>query len=344
MCNIAGYIGNLPAAGVLLEMMEKQEGFAGGYYSGIATFHDGKIHHAKVQGDFACLRRETDAEKLPGVVGIAHSRPDLGGDSRWAHPFISYDGKMALLANGHLGYYESFADRQALLNGLAARGVEFQTRAEITDDYTQPLRLPGGQGVHDTELMCHHLAACIEREGDVLSGFANGLVSNPAEIAGLALHVDAPGAILAARFNQPLICGRKKGEVYLASTCLAFPEKLVLTNPQPTSSAAKICLQGAETLPLLVEGAIVAYYEPFAQSHALIYQEIMSGNGKTVQDLKNLTKDLWPADASPQKDLLVYRIVEKLLADGEICCKNVPASGKNSPDLRPCFRFYPAGN
>ena len=73
MCNIGGYIGSEAAAPILLDMMEKQEGLAGGYYSGIATIADGRLHFAKVVGDFAKLRRETDAERLPGTIGIAHS-------------------------------------------------------------------------------------------------------------------------------------------------------------------------------------------------------------------------------------------------------------------------------
>ena len=45
MCNIAGYVGEKRAAPILIEMMKKQEGFAGGYYTGIATIHKGKIYH-----------------------------------------------------------------------------------------------------------------------------------------------------------------------------------------------------------------------------------------------------------------------------------------------------------
>ncbi len=47
MCNIAGYVGERQAAPVLIEMLKKQEGFAGGFYSGIATIHEGRIYYAK---------------------------------------------------------------------------------------------------------------------------------------------------------------------------------------------------------------------------------------------------------------------------------------------------------
>ena len=38
MCNIAGYVGTRPAAPILLEMLKKQEGFAGGELYGVPTF------------------------------------------------------------------------------------------------------------------------------------------------------------------------------------------------------------------------------------------------------------------------------------------------------------------
>ena len=44
MCNVAGYVGNKAAAPVLLKMMARQEGFGGGYYSGIATIAGGELH------------------------------------------------------------------------------------------------------------------------------------------------------------------------------------------------------------------------------------------------------------------------------------------------------------
>ena len=73
-CNVAGYIGNQSAAPILLEMLERQEGFAGGYYSGIATIASGKLHYAKVIGDVATLRKQTNAERLAREPGD-HSQP-----------------------------------------------------------------------------------------------------------------------------------------------------------------------------------------------------------------------------------------------------------------------------
>ena len=69
MCNIAGYAGTRPAAPILLEMLRVQEGMCGGYYSGIATVHQGKIYYAKLTGDVPRLEALTNAASLPGNLG-----------------------------------------------------------------------------------------------------------------------------------------------------------------------------------------------------------------------------------------------------------------------------------
>ena len=95
MCNIAGYIGKRDAAPILTEMMKKQEGFGGGYYTGITT-HDGTaLHTAKVIGDMDNLLKETDSYHFPGKMGFLHSRSNSGGDREWGHPFLNEKGTMA---------------------------------------------------------------------------------------------------------------------------------------------------------------------------------------------------------------------------------------------------------
>ena len=67
MCNIAGYVGTKQASPILLEMMRAQEGFCGGYYTGIATICEGKLYYAKLTGDTARLEALTEAANLPSV-------------------------------------------------------------------------------------------------------------------------------------------------------------------------------------------------------------------------------------------------------------------------------------
>ena len=65
MCNIAGYVGKKAAAPILIEMLRRQEGIDAGYYTGIATVHEGKIHYRKLCGDLNSLLKNTDAASLP---------------------------------------------------------------------------------------------------------------------------------------------------------------------------------------------------------------------------------------------------------------------------------------
>ena len=78
MCNIAGYVGKREAAPIILEMLRREEGFAGGYYSGLATMQGGKIFSEKLTGDVERLLSETPALACRGNIGIAHSRSKFG--------------------------------------------------------------------------------------------------------------------------------------------------------------------------------------------------------------------------------------------------------------------------
>ena len=108
MCNIAGYVGTKPAAPILIDMLRREEGFGGGYYTGIATIHEGKLHYAKLTGDVQRLVDLTEAASLPGTVGIIHGRSNSGGGDEWAHPFIGMrDGVpvQAYAGNGITGCF-----------------------------------------------------------------------------------------------------------------------------------------------------------------------------------------------------------------------------------------------
>ena len=115
MCNIAGYVGKRNAAPILIEMLRRQEGLNGGFYSGLAV-HDGEeLSYRKVLGDVSALTGATDAESLNGTMGIAHSRTPSGGDASWAHPFVTErEGRAELcyVANGNVGLFSNFKEEQ----------------------------------------------------------------------------------------------------------------------------------------------------------------------------------------------------------------------------------------
>ena len=128
MCNIAGYIGDELAAPILLEMTERQQGFAGGYSTGIATIYDGELHSAKVVGDVSTLKAETIAANLPGKIGIVHSRSRGGGGLCWAHPFLDCEKRIAYLANGDIGLFQEEWNANRIAEELIANGHTFDSK------------------------------------------------------------------------------------------------------------------------------------------------------------------------------------------------------------------------
>lgn len=329
MCNVAGYVGNDSAAKVLLEMMKKQEGFGGGYYSGLATLHEGKIHHAKVVGNFETLRKETNAENFPGSVGIAHSRPKLGGGVEWAHPFVNDSESIAYLANGHPGFFASPDNEKKIMEKLLQKGQKFRSASnEERFEHSLYPELPDGRVLHSTEVMCHLISLYCEQGKNPVQAMRKAFMDYPAEIVGLCLFKELPDRIIASRFNQPLMIGFSKNAVYMASTALAFPENpgIEIINPMPVSSSAIISKNGMEVCPFKPNPGKIANAFPFADACGAISKEL-SNDAKTLQELKNATAPLWPEDSAPQKDMLVYEILRSLYLQGKILFKDFTVEG-----------------
>lgn len=85
MCNIAGYVGTKKAAPILVEMLRKQEGWDAGYYTGIATIHEGEFFMEKGVGSLAMLLERKDVTKLPGNIGFIHGRSRAAEGDAYAH-------------------------------------------------------------------------------------------------------------------------------------------------------------------------------------------------------------------------------------------------------------------
>ena len=225
MCNIAGYVGSQPAAPILIEMMRLEEGWAGGYYTGLATIHEGKIHHAKVVGSLDDLLRNTDAASLPGTVGIIHSRSKSGGDVKWAHPFIGgRDGAetAAYVANGSQGYFAQFKRDVAPISArLDGAGYRFSSREPFAvGDY--PV-LPDGACVHMSDVMAQLIASRIDSSETPAEAMSSAYCEMPSEIVGLLLSIETPDRIAWSRINMPMFAGFAGHGAYLASTPLCFP-------------------------------------------------------------------------------------------------------------------------
>lgn len=341
MCNIAGYIGPERAAPILLKMLEAQEGFGGGYYSGIATIAEGELHHAKVIGDVARLCKDTDAENFPGNVGIIHSRSNSKGDQRWAHPFIDCTGCLALVGNGIEGFPEYKEKRIAVAEKLINAGHTIRARdPEPVGEY--PV-LADGSCVHYTEIMCHQIEACIAELMSPAEAIRKTFVDVPIEAVGLMIHTDTPNCIYASRFNFPLMVGHGSQATYLSTTALVFPKDAVnWIFEMPSSSTLSFYRDRMEILPFDPSPAKVADIMPWKESIDKILELLATREGVTIDQMK-VIGEFWPKGVLAQRNQVIYEVLRRLYDEGRIRFETGRVEGAVAGRMAPKTKVFLTG-
>lgn len=160
----------------------------------------GDLETAKKAGKLSALTDELAANPLPNAqTGIGHTRwATHGGPTDLnAHPHLADGGKLALIHNGII---ENFAQ---LKKDLTADGVEFQSET-------------------DTEVAAAQLAKNFQDTGDLTRAMRVTATQLEGAFTLLAVHADAPGQVVAARRNSPLVIGLGEGENFLGSDVAAF--------------------------------------------------------------------------------------------------------------------------
>ena len=251
MCNIAGYVGTKRAAPILLEMLKKQEGLDGGFYTGIATLHEGKIYYAKLTGDTDKLIAQTNAAALPGTVGIIHSRTQSGGGDAWAHPFVNDKNgapTIAYVANGFAGAFKNRNDEYtALTQRLLDAGYNMLSRVKLDNPRYQILA--DGTAVHMSDAMCQLIAKHIDGGHTPAQAMTNAFCEMPSEIVGLLLALSTPNAITFSRINMPMFVAFDGEGGYLASTPTAFPDGVGEATLLPACSSGQVEKDGFAVYP-----------------------------------------------------------------------------------------------
>jgi len=340
MCNIAGYVGSQPAAPILIEMMRREEGWAGGYYTGLATIHEGKIHYAKCVGDLDKLLDSTDAAELPGCIGIIHSRSKSGGDAKWAHPFVSKrddNVTAAYVANGSQGF---FAPQQRDVTPLAARlsdaGYIFDSREPFAvGNYP---KLPDGSCVHMSDVMAQLIASRINEGTPSAEAMSTSFCEMPSEIVGLLLSLAEPESISWARVNMPMSVAFAPHGAYLSSTPQAFPDDAGVPTLLPALSGGRVFAGHFTAAPFDTPPCRVAPITPRVVSEA--YAEIarcLCEKPSRLSELIDLVKPLFDeADCFPAA-ALCYSILSDLQNAGRLTVAVENVSGAQEDLTAPQF-------
>ncbi len=335
MCNIAGYIGIKQAAPILAHMMKKQEGFGGGYYTGITT-HDGKnMHSCKVLGDMQNLLNETDFLNFPGTLGFLHSRSKSGGGVEWGQPFISSDERVSFIANGAVGSFgndttqKNRCERALYLEKL---GFNFKSR---TKGFLQGYPcLSDGTAIHSSDILCQDISNNINHGDSVDLAMSKTFSELPVEAVGLVIYKNEPQKIFVTRVNYPMMIGvAKDGDTYLATTALAFPDDVEFRfiEPLPHSATCEVYGGGYRVSPHQVKIDSVAPITPdiWQKAYATVTDLLSSGKkaSYSVQEVVDACEGVWKKGTIPQGAMLVYEIMRALKSENKLGIKLVENSG-----------------
>ncbi len=256
MCGIVGYAGARPALGIVLDGLRRLE-YRGYDSAGVAVINSGLLS-CKRSGKLTNLDKALaelsanggDGGLVTGTTGIGHTRWATHGPptDRNAHPHQSTNGRIAVIHNGII---ENFATLRA---ELEAAGVEFASdtdtecvahmlAAELTAlEEGSPHQAPAPAGVpasgtvpnkgpllgvsfeEGSPVQAEHVSRVpSSKPGEVLAE-AMRRVCRRLEGAFTLLVVDkeAPGVVVGARRDSPLVVGRGEDGNYLASDVSAF--------------------------------------------------------------------------------------------------------------------------
>jgi glucosamine--fructose-6-phosphate aminotransferase (isomerizing) len=213
MCGIVGYVGPRKVRPLLMAGLEKLE-YRGYDSAGISVLAGDCVDAVRAVGNLSALRsaisrREEALAPAPEGAAVAvaeRPEPETGiGHTRWAthgrvteenaHPHYDTTDNVHIVVNGIVENYIALKAR------LVAEGAVFtsETDAEVI-----------------AHLVAHHYG------GDLLQAVRAAYAELRGHYAFVAMTAHAPGVLVGARKECPLVVGRGDGEQFIASAIPAF--------------------------------------------------------------------------------------------------------------------------
>lgn len=193
MCGIAGYVGPRNAVEIVFDQLKRLE-YRGYDSAGVAYQTAERVGILKRAGRLTHLGGLLEEHKPTATTAIAHSRwaTHGGPTDRNAHPHYDQSGRIALLHNGIIeNFYE-------LKEDLIRQGHTFQSET-------------------DTEVAAHVIGQEYEKGVSLEAAMRAGIKRLRGAFAFVAVSMDEPETIVAARSASPLVLGLGEGENFLAS-------------------------------------------------------------------------------------------------------------------------------
>jgi glucosamine--fructose-6-phosphate aminotransferase (isomerizing) len=196
VCSIIGYKGTSYAAPLLVESLKKME-YRGYDSVGIATIENGNILLKKGVGKVAQVNKTLDLQKMPGQIGIGHTRWATHGgitDTN-AHPHEGCSSDIAVVHNGIVENYKE------LKKDLVASGHSFKSET-------------------DSEVIAHLLEEFYSQLHDKVQAIVQ--VCNKLHGAYAFVAIFGDGTICGSRYDEPLIIGLPNDGYFISSDVLGF--------------------------------------------------------------------------------------------------------------------------
>jgi len=202
MCGIIGYVGDQPAAPILLGGLRRLE-YRGYDSAGLALQRpEGGLVAAKAVGKVARLVEKVQATfpaamQVAARVGVAHTRWATHGapTEANAHPHFSDTGDLCVVHNGIIENYRDLRAR------LEAKGQTFRSETD-----TEAL----------ARLIGFHYA------GDLRKAVVQALAQVEGAYGIAVMSAQHPGLLVAARKGSPLVIGLGGNETLVASDAAAL--------------------------------------------------------------------------------------------------------------------------
>ena len=234
-CQLAAYIGDKHHSSLLLNSLKIQEPLYGGHATGMGVLNGDKIDIVKAAGPVDHVKKTTKIGKLKGTCAIAHSRySDLAKDvdgynlDEMAHPYISDDGKIALMHNGVITNYK---DHWKVLE----KDHTFRSYGEKVDDIT------------DSEVAVHMISDAYNDGLNMVEAFQHIAPKLTGMFLLAAINVDEPDTVYICNWYQPCYVAIGQDEIMFSSSRRGLRDvEMGRVFQPPKNSVIKLTRSGVE--------------------------------------------------------------------------------------------------
>jgi glutamine---fructose-6-phosphate transaminase (isomerizing) len=246
VCGIVGYVGKRPARELLLAGLKKLE-YRGYDSAGISLIAEDRIDAVRAVGNLSALESKLQASasgsdagagesavalaERAATTGIAHTRWATHGrvSEENAHPHYDTDDRVHVVVNGIVENYMTLKQR------LSKAGSDFTSET-------------------DAEVIAHLIAS--HYDGDLAAAVRAAFAELEGHFAFVAMSLQEPQKLVAARRECPLVVGRGEGEQFIASAVPAFLAQTRAVQHVENGEIVVLTPQGVEFQT--VSGEIVA--------------------------------------------------------------------------------------